>query len=477
MKHLLSFCLLASLVLTTNFTFACENHEFHRVAAKEGDGIFSLLRRYNLADYPCNVHKFYELNKLKRNAALHKGKKYYIPVLLYTYNGKSIRSTIGVDEWQRALRIKKYNEKILKEKLRRKTFQKSRILWVPYHEVGCNSPVVTSSTRVSKPVSTRRKKEKIEKIEVEPGAIATNVPPLKNPEVLVTDPQLTQEELDVLKTVQDPKPREEPVLVAQDLHPEDDKTAEMMDLANTAGGKRQFPIFGKKYSYTPLKSNKLRGRVYYIVAGHGGPDPGAIGKRSGHQLCEDEYAYDVSLRLCRNLVAHGATAYMINRDPNDGIRDGKYLRCDYDEVLWGNVRMSKRHKPRLFQRSDIINILHDKHEKQNVKSQTLIAVHIDSRNQKEQTDLFFYYFPGENSAKQLAYNLHKTMERNYKKYQKNRGYQGTVSPRDLHMLRETQPTSVYIELGNIRNHFDQQRFVLKGNRDALAKWLFEGLTE
>lgn len=468
MKHLLFLCLLAPLFLTTNYTFACENEPFHRVTAKNGDGVFSLLRRYGLADYPCNVHKFYELNNLKRNASLHKGKLYYIPVLLYRYNGKSIRSTIGIDEWQRAVRIKEYNENILKERLRRKTFQKSKILWVPFHELGCPT---TSSPKIKTKPST-----KSEEIEVPPGSIATNIPPRPEKVNVELSAELTQEEKDVLKTVKKPKPRQETPLSELDLRPEEHKLKETMDLANDAGGPRQFPIFGKKYSYTPLKSNQLKGQVYYIVAGHGGPDPGALGKRSGHQLCEDEYAYDVSLRLCRNLIAHGATAYMINRDPNDGIRDGKYLRCDNDEVLWGNVKMSRRHKPRLFQRSDIINILYDKHAKQKVKSQTLVAIHIDSRSQKEQTDLFFYYFPGENEAKKLAYNLHQTMANNYKKYQKNRGYHGTVSPRDLHMLRETSPTSVYIELGNIGNHFDQQRFVLKSNRDALAKWLFQGLT-
>jgi N-acetylmuramoyl-L-alanine amidase len=35
--------------------------------------------------------------------------------------------------------------------------------------------------------------------------------------------------------------------------------------------------------------------------------------------------------------------------------------------------------------------------------------------------------------------------------------------------------AVYIELGNLRNAFDQQRFVLPANRQALANWLFEGL--
>ena len=63
----------------------------------------------------------------------------------------------------------------------------------------------------------------------------------------------------------------------------------------------------------------------------------------------------------------------------------------------------------------------------------------------------------------------------YNKYQKNRGYRGTVTPRDLHMLREPNCTAVYVELGNIANTFDQQRFLLASNRQLLAEWLMEGL--
>ena len=48
---------------------------------------------------------------------------------------------------------------------------------------------------------------------------------------------------------------------------------------------REYSIFGKKYQHTPLISTKLKGKVYYIVSGHGGPDSGAQGKRSGHTLC------------------------------------------------------------------------------------------------------------------------------------------------------------------------------------------------
>lgn len=37
-------------------------------------------------------------------------------------------------------------------------------------------------------------------------------------------------------------------------------------------------LFGKKLADVPVTSNRLQGACFYVVSGHGGPDPGAIGK-------------------------------------------------------------------------------------------------------------------------------------------------------------------------------------------------------
>lgn len=49
-----------------------------------------------------------------------------------------------------------------------------------------------------------------------------------------------------------------------------------------------------------------------------------------------------------------------------------------------------------------------------------------------------------------------------------------VSARNLYVLANTSPASVFVELGNIQNTFDQRRFVISSNRQALAKWMMEG---
>ena len=50
------------------------------------------------------------------------------------------------------------------------------------------------------------------------------------------------------------------------------------------------PLFGKQLANVKVTSNRLAGACFYVVSGHGGPDPGAIGRVGKHELHEDEYA-------------------------------------------------------------------------------------------------------------------------------------------------------------------------------------------
>ena len=74
--------------------------EYFEVEVRSGEGIFSLLRKYKLLDNPCNLNKFLELNDKKSQSKLILGRKYKLPLLVYQYNGSSIRSTLGINDWQ-----------------------------------------------------------------------------------------------------------------------------------------------------------------------------------------------------------------------------------------------------------------------------------------------------------------------------------------------------------------------------------------
>lgn len=243
----------------------------------------------------------------------------------------------------------------------------------------------------------------------------------------------------------------------------------------TPNSKGPFPIFGEKYSTVQTKSTDLKGSVFYIVAGHGGPDPGAIGKRDGHTLSEDEYAYDISLRLVRELISHGATAYMITRDDNDGIRDAAYLPNDQEETIWKNQTIPRNTNKKLRQRAKSVNKLYKQNKR---RYQRLIVIHIDSRYKNQRVDIFGYYNSKSSDGKKFTANLINTVEKKYKKYQPNRAFSGVAKSRDnLYMLKYTNPVTSFLELGNIQNPQDQLRFIKHENRQAIAEWLSGGCIE
>jgi N-acetylmuramoyl-L-alanine amidase len=239
----------------------------------------------------------------------------------------------------------------------------------------------------------------------------------------------------------------------------------------------EYPLFGEKYKTIQIKDAKLKDNIYYIIAGHGGPDPGAMGNYDGHTLCEDEYAYDIALRMAKNLLEHSATVYIILRDNNDGIRDESILEPDKDEVYYKDKSIPLNQVARLDLGCNIVNELYEEYRKQGSKNQLAINLHVDSRSTGERIDMFFYYKPGNDKGRDIATTMMNKVEEKYKHHQKNRGYYGSVKPRNLHMLRKVIPTSVFIELGNIRNSADQKRFVVKDNRQAVANWLVEGLMD
>ncbi len=233
-------------------------------------------------------------------------------------------------------------------------------------------------------------------------------------------------------------------------------------------------IFGPKYADVEIIDDQLKGAVFHLVSGHGGPDPGAVGTYGNWKLCEDEYAYDVTLRLARNLTQHGATVYMIIKDPNDGIRDDSYLKPDKDEVCHPNLKIPLNQVQRLKQRTDAVNSLYAKHKG---SFQRMIIIHLDSRSHGQNIDVFFYHDKRSKSGKAAATTLKNTFQQKYDQHQPGRGYKGTVSDRNLYVVRNSHPVAVFIELGNINHKRDQQRFIIPSNRQALANWLFEGLLE
>lgn len=233
------------------------------------------------------------------------------------------------------------------------------------------------------------------------------------------------------------------------------------------------PLFGPRLERVKILDHALAGAAFYLVSGHGGPDTGAIGHEDGHTLYEDEYAYDTTLRLGRRLLEHGARVTFIIRDESDGIRDAWFLKGGESERCYPNEPIPRHQRARLRQRADAVNRLYQKDS--GVRYRRCIVVHVDSRSSDEGIDTFFYHHDGNRDGKRLAESMRDTFRKEYRINQPGRGYEGSIETRDLFMLRETVPTTVFVEIGNIQHDRDKKRILDPNNRQALANWMCDGI--
>jgi N-acetylmuramoyl-L-alanine amidase len=386
--------------------------DYLEVKPQKGDGLITLLKKYGLPTDSDYIKLFLKLNakKVDKNNQIFTHLKYKMPILLLTFDGTTIRSSLSIDDYDLAKKIQDYNLFAVSKKLKKQSYQTDYILWVPFSYL--------ENIKNKDKVVKKKESDKLEGKTKTAGA------------------------------------------------------KEKVKLNEKHNYKFNTKLFGPSYKKVKHLDDLLTGCVFYLDPGHGGPDPGAIGYKDGKELTEDEYAYDVTLRLAHNLLEHNATVFMVIIDSTDGIRDEQYLKNNTDEYFGTGKLITGDQKERLQGRIDYINSLTSKFPE---KKQRLIVIHVDSRETEQRIDVFFYHKPGDSLSKKYAETLMETLERKYNNSQPGRGYSGNVTDRNLYMLRRSPVISVYIELGNLQNPQDQLRFINKNNRQAIANWLCEGI--
>ena len=225
------------------------------------------------------------------------------------------------------------------------------------------------------------------------------------------------------------------------------------------------PLLGKRFRDVAVTSDRLAGTCFYLVSGHGGPDPGAIGRVGRHELHEDEYAYDIILRLARYLLSEGAEVRIIIQDAKDGIRGDAYLSNSKRETCMGDP-IPLNQVARLQQRCDKINVLYAK-----TASATNIAVPSLSMSivKGVASRWMFISTMRLEAGRESGWPMPCVpLSRPSMAFISPAVAYGTVSERGLYVLNHTTPVAVFVELGNIQNQSDLRRLVQPDNREALA---------
>lgn len=174
----------------------------------------------------------------------------------------------------------------------------------------------------------------------------------------------------------------------------------------------------------PTLSKQLKGYTIILDPGHGGLDPGAIVENSdgyGNKVyvVEDEYCYDISLRVYRDLIRHGADVHITVISPNQTIRttdDASITFVNQKNEVYNSRIINSLDRRYVWpvgnswgldQRKEVASeYLHGIRKKKTV----FISIHADN-NQGDGEGTRVLYHPDEsgNSSQDLAEHLSKYM--------------------------------------------------------------------
>ena len=115
------------LIFITGTSIYSQTYVLSRVG--KGEGALSLLRKYDLERYSCNISEFYKINKLNTGDPLILNRDYKLPIVIRKYDGKSIRTTLANFDLVKALEVESFNKEMMQRNIKPLYFISNTILW------------------------------------------------------------------------------------------------------------------------------------------------------------------------------------------------------------------------------------------------------------------------------------------------------------------------------------------------------------
>ncbi|WP_206812347.1 N-acetylmuramoyl-L-alanine amidase [Paradesulfitobacterium ferrireducens] len=186
----------------------------------------------------------------------------------------------------------------------------------------------------------------------------------------------------------------------------------------------------------------LGDKVVVIDAGHGGVDPGAVGK---NQTLEKDITLAVAKRLQLLIEQGGGKAVMVRTEDND---------------LGTSQGLLKRKREDLAQRLQLA---------MDSQADVYLSIHANSFPNEKLSGAQVFYFADHPESKNLAVAVQQSLNSAIN------GKRVAKGNKDLFILKKANRTAITVEVGFVSNPTEEQMLKDPGYQQKLALAIYEGL--
>jgi N-acetylmuramoyl-L-alanine amidase len=187
----------------------------------------------------------------------------------------------------------------------------------------------------------------------------------------------------------------------------------------------------------------MTNKVVFIDAGHGGRDPGAVGKQGEN---EDRINLEISLRLKR-LVEEGGGIAILTRDGDYGLYSPDVSNKKRDDL--------QKRKTIADESGSIVNII----------------IHLNSFPQTQYYGAQTFYHRGCEESRELAVILQEEMRR----VLDESNYRQPKADDDIYLLKDNQAPTVLVECGFLSNPREELLLNDEQYQEKVAWALYAGI--
>ncbi|HUS90067.1 MAG TPA: N-acetylmuramoyl-L-alanine amidase [Desulfosporosinus sp.] len=187
----------------------------------------------------------------------------------------------------------------------------------------------------------------------------------------------------------------------------------------------------------------LGNRVVVIDAGHGGVDPGAVGKG---KVLEKDVTLAVSKRLQALVQQGGAKTIMVREDDSD---------------LGTSQGLLKRKREDLAQRIQLA---------MDAQAEVYISIHANSFSDAKMTGAQTFYHSDSPEGKLLAQSIQQELN------SMTNGKRVVKGNQDIYVLKKAHQAAVTVELGFLSNLEEEQLLTTPEYQEKLAIAIYQGLS-
>lgn len=222
-----------------------------------------------------------------------------------------------------------------------------------------------------------------------------------------------------------------------------------------------------------VEGKRLEIRTIIIDPGHGGKDPGAVGRR---RLKEKDVVLDIARKLKRNLDRDGRLKVYLTRTRDQFIplrkRSSFANRKKGDLFISIHANATYSRKVRGFETYYLSGAIDDAARAVAARENSVLRLESNPRSMNSNLEVILWdlkYAEFRTQSRELARLVQKNLGRQLKI--RNRG----VKTARFYVLRKVDMPSVLVEVGFISNSGDATMLSKGGNRERIAQALTESI--